>query len=133
MNEEMIALAEWYRACLDERERVARATLTSSSGSWHVDARGEVRDSDGIGVIHASARMMPVDIKHIALNDPTLVLAQVAAERRVLDAVPDWLPAKADDDEPEYAYGYGRAWHEAVQLLALSCADWPGYREEWRP
>jgi hypothetical protein len=78
-------LSTWERAQLDDDERVARATTALSSGTWRIDARGEMRDSDGVGVIHASARIAPADLDHIARHDPLRALARVAADRRILD------------------------------------------------
>lgn len=67
---------------------------------------------------------------HIARWDPAHVLAEVGAKRRILD---EFEAADAAAEFPNLDGGRAEGLGRAVRLLALSYADRPGYREEWRP
>lgn len=106
-------LMTWLRAHLDEDERVARR----APRTW----RSELM------ILHEAQA-------HVARFDPARMLREVEAKRRILNSLPSWnLPARPEDDEPEYAYGYARGLYEAIQWLAVLYADQPGYLDEWRP
>lgn len=152
-------LAEFLRARLDEDERAARAAFPApwirhdkvagvhaddstperTYGTAVADCR---RVRDGYGVPNAD---------HIARWDPTRVLAEVNAKRRIIDpytvalekreGVREQIRAILHTD-PE-AFGAlhrqesqliedAAALAPVVRLLALPYADHPDYREEWR-
>lgn len=99
-------LVSWLRAQLDDDERVAR------EAAGHVD---------------------PEQCEHIARWDPTRVLAEIDAKRRIMDGLDidingEASPWRGCGDDCEF-----KAIYWAVQVLALPYADRAGYREEWRP
>jgi hypothetical protein len=155
-------LVSWLRAQLDDDERVARAAHDPEypwvieqpepgSPSWyHPQLLGKnlISSSD-------PATLTPDEGEHIARWDPTRVLAEIDAKRRILELhAPQpshYVGARFIWDEP----GALQCSHCAdlchsrsglacdtpdapypcptVSLLALSLADRAGYREEWRP
>ena len=91
-------LVQWLIAVLDEDEVVARAALP---GPWKIANSGEVVASEsesGPGdlmyVTCDSEGLLPSvnesDARHIALHDPTAVLADIAAKRRLLNLCAEW-------------------------------------------
>jgi hypothetical protein len=131
-------LVTWLRAQLDDDERVAR---TGTCEAWTV-----CRDDEGPTVVTEAAhaayandknpRPWPVitngdfhsavdepDAEHIARWDPTRVLAEVDAKRKLLDVFGSEL---CDDETDETA-------QHCVKLLGLPYAHRQGFREEWRP
>lgn len=100
-----------------------------------------------------SQRQNLVNAEHIARHDPARVLRDVEAKRRIVDA---YLPPGADphpglpcinyegqdpadyDDYDSCSRHLEATKHRfhtdyVLRLLALSYADHPSYREEWRP
>lgn len=82
------------------------------------------------------------DAAHIARHDPARVLREVEAKRQMIEVAP--MAAEAVDGEhgcchraSEILAGECPAFPPSqlrvLQLLALSYADRPGYRAEWRP
>jgi hypothetical protein len=135
----MSELVEWLHACLDEDERVARAVkplgVVYVMGGEAVDhefihARFVVAGEDGYPTRQTDREAQA----HFARWDPTRVLAEVDAKRRILDL-------HDSDGGHECAGGsdsYGSvtvydAPCPTVRLLALPYAGQPGYRDEWRP
>lgn len=131
-------LVTWLRAQLDDDERVARA---AHPGPW------DLRTWDAFGGAAAEV-LMPLGepgyrtgltrssligtqeagtAEHIAQWDPARVLAEVGAKRRILDL------CEIGTYDGGHFGGYGDAYDDVVQRLALPYADRPGYREEWRP
>ncbi|MFI6759376.1 DUF6221 family protein [Micromonospora sp. NPDC050417] len=134
----MDELITWFRAVLDRIEYVAQRA-GAYNPTWTYDRETFTVSSDGPGGYVIAARkdrghepLNDVDGEHIALNDPAVVLARVAADRRILDLVDKaraWTQGSAGATA-----GYAAAITEdTVRLLALPYAGWPGYREEWRP
>lgn len=62
---------------------------------------------------------------HAALNDPAQILADVTADRALLDLA-EQLDRSADNDA-------GSAATQLWRTLAGKYATWPGYSEEWKP
>ena len=63
-----------------------------------------------------------------------LVLADVAAKRRIIDVYRAEVIDVGMPGRPEWVHGRVPVEaHTAMRLLALPYADRPGYREEWRP
>jgi hypothetical protein len=133
-------LVDFLRARLDDDEKLARA---ASPGPWHVDEDSdEILAVDGIVVAEGfalSGRQLRATIQHIARHDPARVLAEVDTRRRILGL---HAPRGRDDgcvicDAGNGSCGcMGGDWEypcDTVKLLALTFADHPDYRDEWRP
>lgn len=122
--DELIAVIE---RGLEADEQAARA---ASPGPWSPNAESdEVLSVDGITVCDGfalSGRQLRATVEHIVRHDPSRVLAEVEAKRRILD-------------EHEGVHTCGdrtydfREWCPTLRALALPYAGRPGYREEWRP
>lgn len=115
-------LVQWLTACLDEDERLARATRMNK-----ITAHVSFNDTKSLswGGDHdtfSTEGMLAPLAEHIAAHDPARVLREVEAKRRIVDRYA-WLREHGDTG--------GTAW--VLPLLALPYADRPGYREEWRP
>ncbi|MGW4127974.1 DUF6221 family protein [Amycolatopsis japonica] len=67
-------------------------------------------------------------LEHDEIDEPEFVLADVAAKRLIIDEHSDQHEC-ADPHATDYPYKGCRT----LRLLALSHADHPSYREEWRP
>src|SRR5690606_13539403 len=129
-------LVAFLLARLDEREAVARAAaenqpgFTASQGFlpyWDV-TEGQDYGDNGIAVwaVATHAELDTVEdvdwhsrtpaAKHIALNDPVYVLADVEAKRRIVDdyRVPTLDDMQTDDDTPPPRW--------VIKLLALPFA-----------
>jgi hypothetical protein len=112
-------LATWYRAQLDEDERVAR----EAEGGW-ITLGPDPERANSVG-------------RHAARWDPARVLAEVDAKRRIIrlyvnakaayDAGSISLRNRTQDEAAEDVLGV------ALRALALPYVDRPGYREEWKP
>lgn len=157
MSEELI---NWLRAQLDEDERKA---LAATSGPWwdspvmaapgHHTIRGGPADWRGFdgslgGDTRPIARIAPApdyegsfvtdhdaDAEHIARHDPSRVLREVEAKRKILDghsphkrgACPVcWRVTPKSSRREDYPC-------PTLRLLAAPYSDRPGYQEAWRP
>ena len=133
-------LLAWLRGVLDERERLATA---AEGGRWKMTGAPYepcVIDEGG-GAVATFTKVYPEcaillddDVAaHIAANDPASVLAQVRADRMILDR---YRQAVEAGDQITWSGGeYARviALEDVVKLRAEAYAGCPGYREEWRP
>lgn len=129
-------LVAWLRAQLDDDERIARGA--TEPGYFYSEGHSA-------NVAAFLDRWNP--------DDPTFVLADVDAKRRIIDEL-DAMPHYAWDGRPEYGCPMltdpdtwaevmarpqvcdcGRDTHveRSLRLLALPYAGRPGYLEEWRP
>jgi hypothetical protein len=117
------ALVAFLRARLDELERLARAAGAHGDASWRV--QGDAVISDGGPVFLGPWESLDEDYAaHAVAHDPTQVLREVDAHRRIVDAcVPHVI--RADD--------CGRLARGALFALALPHSSHPNYRESWRP
>jgi hypothetical protein len=151
----LVEFLPWLRARLDEDEQVARAALQHENvpGVWNAIGSGTKDDHDlSYWAVHQvavprwsepSARDL---MTHIARHDPARVLAEVAATRRIVDEHGPYGGGPAGRTDPT-ACGVCVDWDEAgydgpppatapcltLRLLALSYADHPDYRDDWRP
>ncbi|MFE7128935.1 DUF6221 family protein [Streptomyces sp. NPDC057617] len=152
-------VVDFLRARLDDDERVARA---ATPGPWRLDStiHAELLNAgDGTTVIgggrwggEASVFESTEDAIHIAEWDPSRVLREIDAKRRIVDIYADALEERAalrarmrevihsDSDEFGRLHQQESELIEAaeraapvVRLLAMPYGDRPGYREEWRP
>lgn len=142
MTDDLVA---FLRARLDEDERAALGTLDpltvigrhrgKTEQRWRVTESGRgIIDADG-GRLRARD-VFPAEAEHIARHDPTRVLAEVDAKRRILDeVVPEvaGLEARIDGE-----WGVGTVTTDGaddmlLRLLALPYANHPDYQTEWAP
>lgn len=152
-------LVQWLGAQLDEDERIARA---ATAGPWSRMGQRVLDPSPpsdrlgvGMAVGHAAASAdFNETADHIAAWDPARVLREIDAKRRLLDLHGlvhrdvYWLAEDGEEETDEIPVcGHCVPRHsylphhskvpegvcDTVRLLALSYADRPGYREEWRP
>lgn len=130
----MSELVDWYRAQLDEDERVARAAGSRLDGSYEwvageANADG-VRTKAGTPVTRFS---WPNEMEHIARHDPARVLRDVAAKRAIVDAYEHKAESMARYPGLGNASGLVSL-TIVLRQLASAYSDRPGYREEkWKP
>ena len=84
---------------------------------------------------HAPAQ---ADADHIVRWDPSRVLAECEAKRRIVeDAKQDMLSAQALDyefgDHSGRTYDVANSMQDVLKVLATIYADHPDYDEEWKP
>lgn len=128
--DEASMLAFW-RARLDEDERIARA---AAAGPWRVDNADyaeAVYDADGTAVIgggrgggEISVFDSTEDALHIVRQDPARALREVDAARKRLVALSDAIEAGHD------SYDLASA---LLPYELLPYVDHPDYKESWRP
>lgn len=108
----MTELVTWYRAQLAEDERRAERVR---------EVYADEEFSAPATVINAGA-----------LVDPVRVLADVAANRRIVALYEHKAESMALYPNQGNAGGLS-ALTDVLRLLAFAYADRPGYREEWKP
>lgn len=134
---------EWLAAQIDHDERVARAAIKGAGGAvWRAGSDGELYPEDNPTVagpfIVGSYGYLPDDVSnHVTLHNPAAVLRQVAAYRRILEAVRRWHdphPGRpcTNVDEPWepcelHAAATGRLHPNALAILVEVYADREGY------
>ncbi|WP_435601336.1 DUF6221 family protein [Streptomyces sp. C10-9-1] len=153
-------LVAFLRARYDEDEQEARAATPGpwrwrqehgepwepEEGGW-LDYSGEyISGADDSGTLFGPGMTPHADAVHIARHDPARVLREIDAKRQLVNvhgrphecialtgsgerSVVDGQPWELW--EPEHTSDHGPC--TTLRLLALPYADWPGYREEWRP
>lgn len=130
----MTTLVEFLRARLDERKAQAWA---ATDGPWRVAAEGSEgsRIAPDYGDIRTKSRWIAIidgrvqpedgrNARHIVANDPSYVLADIAAKRRIVDYLGHTLKNEMGwDGMDEYV----------LECLALPFAAHPDYDPSWRP
>ena len=144
----MDGLIAFWTARLDEAERTAKAAKEPLSGRWHIDTDGNVQDEDTGGGGSAYIACGPwgggiadADAAHIAANDPASALADVAADRALIDL---YARAKTYRDQvfssrPEprsisdemRAVTQMLALEQVIKVRAARFSAHPDYRQEW--
>jgi len=120
-------LTEFLLARIAEDEAAAQ-----TSGPW---LRGpDAYDDDMLWAGAAPGWLSPIPFlrprdvgrhfEHIARHDPTRVLAECQAKRRIIEAVKEHEEGEWEDDPIHGA---------VLRPLALPYADHPDYRQEWKP
>lgn len=151
---------EWFTD--QEKLARARAGKFTTGGEEFVGAGPDDGDNTTtIGVAATGPSDNPqsmADAAHIAHWDPARVLAECAAKREIIRLHESWpvlveqSPKFEQGDDPstvtmrltqqiawltqqEYRERFGAEppTTPILRALALPYADWPGYREEWRP
>ncbi|MCX5601590.1 DUF6221 family protein [Streptomyces phaeochromogenes] len=130
-------LVQWLGQQLDEDERIAEA---ASPGPWRPNEESdEVLAVDGITVADGfalSGRQLRATTEHIARHDPARVLREVAVTRRAIESFERCsysVGTAPHEDMRNVALAKVDTWRFVLRLRALSYADWPGYKEAWRP
>lgn len=121
-------LVQFLRARLDEDEQAARRAGDSFR---QIGETGVIVATEGDRAEECASANWAGVAEHIVRHDPTRVLCEIDARRKLLNKYAE--VADNDVNEVEYAHGYANALGEAVRLTALTYADHPDYREEWRP
>ncbi|MFB7278065.1 DUF6221 family protein [Streptomyces hydrogenans] len=137
-------LVQFLRARLDEDWRLAWESGCGGRDDWVFDPedpwngpngpRDVVRRATGgfIAVVDPDhGKYGAWNARHIAHYDPTRVLAEVEAKRKLLTEYAEVLHNEGADYE--WAGGWASGLGKAVALLALPYADHPDYRDTWRP
>jgi len=154
----MSALTEFLLARIAEREAVALAARNCLLDRWWVD--GPAAESGKWWVYATGEKFTRQAVAdHIALNDPTRVLADCEAKRKIIAFHESWptlvqMPAKIEHDDSDldnYTYRMSQeiAWLTTreyvarfgidpptapmLAALALPYADHPDYLPEWKP
>ena len=99
-------------------------------------AAGYTTDPDApLDQQYDASELNPADARHIAANNPAVVLARITAARAILVLhKPQW-----NDTADIAADFYGcltcgeSDLCDTVKLLSSPYADLPGYREDWKP
>lgn len=107
-------LVQWLGEQLDEDEQIARVADTELG---NVFTRIATFDPE-----------MAADERHIMAHRPTRVLREIDAKRDLLR-----FAQGIHDHYETFTTGVASRLEATLRLFALSYADRPGYREEWRP
>jgi len=112
---------------LEEDEAAAMNSQNILSGSWYVDAGGNILDKSPGGELIApgtgSGALDSADAIHIARHGPARTLIEIAAKRRMLGELTRW--------PFEYRPGCNDNAHLFVHLMAVAWNDHPDYLPEW--
>ncbi|WHT21000.1 DUF6221 family protein [Crossiella sp. CA-258035] len=128
-------LVAFVRVRLDEDEQIATDASGASwaepwrGATWHAGETnriGVLRD-DGIPVCGHS---WPSQMDHIARHDPARALREVAAKRRIVDAVVATWNASCDPTD-DFWVGLAPTQTATLRLLASCWSDHPDFRQEW--
>lgn len=132
----MTTLVEFLTARLDEAERIAR-DATHGPWSWQ-----ELPPPAKYGLVGASGRSLVVpsrtpdvypskyDARFIEANDPSRVLADIAAKRAIVARCGGGV--RQQELNPR-RYDFDTAERHALRALASVYKAHPDYREEWAP
>jgi hypothetical protein len=139
----MVGIAEFIEARPAEREQIAKYAAATRSGrpggNWKVDCRCPGAHADDCYERRVEGDNITIydegghdedQARHIALNDPTYVLADIAAKRKILAECDQILNGRREDGS--YA-NHPTARHLARHTmwnLAASFAEHPDY-ESW--
>jgi hypothetical protein len=126
-------LIAFLRACLDDDERVARAASPAPWSTYPEDDGGMIGPS--MSGMHTPAYVHTPDAEHIARWDPARVLAEVEAERRILNLHGPGGPSQLSYACASNCLDDRQLTQErpcaTVLALAQPYAGRPGWREEW--
>lgn len=127
-------LVEFLRARLAEDEEAARA---ATEGPWfadHPEPKHWGDDPESALLVRGKVLCIldnqyggPLNVDHIVRHDPTRVLAEIVAKRKIIDLY------EIASTAPELDRDAWLVMKEAVALLAVPFAAHPDYNERWRP
>lgn len=136
-------LVQWLRTQFNWDAAVARCACHLDEGQWQQDDpqrfQGRIMDDRGETVVKDEGMLSEQRARHVALHDPSRVLREIDAKRRIVECHEPWTASNGDticgrcgrehiDGRPGGHYPC-----QTLRLLALPYADRAGYREEWRP
>jgi hypothetical protein len=116
---EPATLADFLLARVAEDEAAAGDAFYEGQ-HWYAEEEGVSRWPGDDTVWDADRKR---DAQHVVRWQPARVLAECEAKRRIVEL--DW---RGDDSGPAQLLQ-----EDVLRLLALSYADHPDYRQEWRP
>jgi hypothetical protein len=149
-------LVQWLGEQLDEDERIAREAASKAAAEYAAadrrantfeppyDGTHWTNDYDHVFVLDPrpgrTRKVLIADCgdgafgltPHIARHDPSHVLREIDAKRRILAEVYPEV-AKAEEMIQDEWHSGGDTDGDLLRLLALPYVNRPGYREEWRP
>jgi hypothetical protein len=125
-------LIDWFKAALDDEERVAQAKRPT-----YDDVEDSATAEDLFNAqmhTHACGYRMGCFGEDCCCGSPARVLAEIDAKRRIIDEHPA-LANGACDRCSDGMWSSGHQVHPCMtmRLLAQPYAHRPGFREEWRP
>lgn len=140
----MSNIVEFLTACLDEREAVALAAQGTTRGIWtqvDPDRRpGRIEDDYGDVVTYDESSPDEAQGRHIAANDPAAVLADIAAQRAIIEDYRVVIANNAIEDatQPDEVRAAAReliikTLRMVLLRLASAYSTHPDYDESWRP
>lgn len=119
-------LVQFLRNRLTDDERQAKAAMTYAAKDWFIETSGIVTTGPEDDVYTNDREVA----EHIARHDPSRVLREVEAKRRIVEqheSIGDPPPSEFGPDLVRAELG------RVLALLTLPYADHPEYRDEWRP
>lgn len=124
-------LISWLDKQLDADEQTATAARDAEfckDGRWMVkgpfeESLGSIHSEAGEAILGEEESLPFVMAEHIARHNPTRILAEVDAKRRMIGRINSHAAIMSWDE----VHG------DLLRSLALPYSDRPGYREEWRP
>ncbi len=163
--DDLTAFLDFLDARLDERAEAAEAMQSVYPTPWDLADRGAMAHvvADAplfLDVVRIEQEQAPHlsylgdVIRHVCLQAPDAVLADVAAKRQIIDLhglIHREIGWHDDDNDevydeipvcvlcvPKHSHFLRRedvpeGWCATVRLLALPYSDHPDYRESWRP
>ena len=126
-------LVAFLRARLDEDEHVARSVEDRGApwdGQWVADGDDAARTFNGHVLFYGHNGPLKAGlVEHVTRHDPARVVREVEAKRRLLYQ----FEHRGNSVRAVVTPPTGGVWDDLLRLLALSYADHPDYRQEWRP
>lgn len=147
-------LIAFWRARLDEREKIAREAMRTDGQHWEVEGIWEdddvnVVDKDGAVMADKRTKISKVTSlvergtgEHIAANDPASVLADITADRAILTMLEEqsgrYLPEGVHDGrdpaERECDAAVKATLEDVARIRVAKYASHPDYNaSEWAP
>ena len=133
-------LVRWLTRVLDEVERVACAVVDGdrAAGYWRVDGvQPDLVIADDAGS-HVASIVEIAEVgqragKHIAMHDPSAVLADVAAKRQIISVVMSWNHYEFcahSDGMQGCTCNLSARMLRIIGPLAVAYTSWPGFWEQ---
>ena len=125
-----MTIIEFLLARIAEEEASAREAMGSGSGQWASWNRSwDTSPTRDLAADGARIAALPVSIdEHVCRHDPTRILAECEAKRRIIDECTGGLKYDVSCGE-----GHWGNFENILDILGLPYADHPDYRKEWRP
>lgn len=124
-------LAAFLLARIAEDEAVASSAGSQSEGEWRRGMADEgiwIASAAWYTIVAPDGEMTPEEAQHIARFDPTRVLAECAAKRRI---VANGVRSDRSANDDEWNMGYSDAHYDGLRILAAVYADHPDFDPSW--